>query len=50
MLIERKPAKISNQQFLNALLYVLKKVLQMEGFAEKVREAAHDLHEFWLMA
>ena len=35
MLIERKPAKISNQQFLNALLYIVENGYKWRSLPEK---------------
>ncbi len=48
MPIERKPAKISNQKFLNAS-FIRQKTMQMKGIAKEVRELACNLHEIQQM-
>ena len=45
MPIERKPAKISNQQFLNALRGTRQKKLAIDGITWKARKVTHTLQE-----
>ena len=45
MPLARKPTKISNQQFLNALLYMIENGCKWRAMPKKFGNLAYDLHE-----
>ena len=41
---QRGNVKIDNFQFLNAILYVVEKWVQVEDIAKRIRQVAYDIH------